>query len=153
MNINFWKDEWWNEILINREWYLLNIFTMIDNWYFEWKMNKKVINIIRKSDEELMSMWFDSDDITEIRLQTSEEVLIKNWFDIRELCIFDISKNKKEFVVKVMNLIEKCEKCEKVDYILSISNSEKIKIWLIMSDLDLLSWSEERSLKTQWFNF
>ena len=98
--LNLWKDELENNIILDKKWYLFNLFEMIDNW-----------------------------------------------FDIRGLCVFDISKNKKEFVVRIMNLIEKWEKCEKVDYILSISDAEKMKMWFIMNDLDLLWGAEKRADK------
>ena len=144
MNISFWIDKWWNEILINKKGYLLNLFTMIDNWYFESKFNKKVINIVKKTNEELLNMWFTLEDINEIRLQTSEEVLIKNWFTMKDLCIFDISKDRGKFVVKIMNLLENWKESEVKDYICKISNYVKLELWLKMSDLDLIEGSNER---------
>jgi len=144
MNINFWKDEWWNKILINKEWYLFNLFSMIENWYFEWKMNKKVISIIKKTDDELLEMWFDVDDINKIRKQTSPEVLVENWFDIEKLILFYISKNKKEFVTKIMNLLENWENSKESNYLCNLPDFKKVKLWLEMPDLDVISWSKKR---------
>ena len=84
MNINFWKDKWWNKIKIN---------------------------------------------------------------NIKELIIFDISKNKKEFVVKIMNLLENWANSEQSDYLCGLSDFEKVNLWLEMSDLDLISWSKKRGEK------
>jgi len=147
MNLNFWKDDLWNDLLIDRRWYLSNLFTMIDNWFFEWKMNKKVINIIKKSDEELSEMWFTKDDISKIRIKTSMKNLKKNWFDIKELCIFEISKNRKKFVIKIMDLLENNKNSEIKEFICNLADYKKIELWLEMPDLDLINWAKKRGEK------
>jgi len=158
MNINFWKDDWESDILMDKKWYLFNLFTMIENWYFQLKMSNEVINIIKKTDDELFQMWFSEEDIDKIRKKTSKETLIQKWFNIKDLCILEISRSKKDFISQIMTLIENWKHSEESNYIKTLADCEKIKLWLIMNDLDLIWWSIKKSkknisVKNNWTNF
>ena len=121
-----------NNIEHNKTHFIENLFVMIENAKFdlefsninEINFNRKVTNLIEKTDEELKYLWFNFDDIIQFRLKT----------------------NHKLFISTIMELIDDGWN-ELADYVCKISPYNQINIWFKYTDLELLEWVKKRASK------
>ncbi len=113
-----------------------NMFQMIENWnineelwIWEGKYNKKVRNFINKTDWELLILWINIENIIKIRLKTGKRKFLSSLLELMEINPYEIENN----------LI--------VNYLLSISDYEKSKLWFTMHDFDVFKWVTWRAKK------
>ncbi len=126
-----------NEAMLrNQEHFIENMFQMIENWninqelwIWENKYNKKVNNFISKSDWELLKLWIDIKNIIKIRIKTDKRNFLSNLLELIEINPYEIINN---FII---------------NYLINMSDYNKIKLWLNMSDLDILNWAFKKSKK------
>ena len=125
----------------NKKHFFDNLFIMIENWKFEWEYNRKVTNLIDKSNTELLVMWFDIKDIIDFRLKTENKSL-----NIEEIIQFELKTSHQSFVWSLMEWIEKWDG-ELTNYVCKLAPYQLINIWFKYPDLDLIGWCKRRAGK------
>ena len=108
----------------NKKHFFDNLSIMIENWKFEWEYNRKVTNLIDKTNEELLGLGFDIKDVIQFRLKL----------------------NHQSFVWSLMEWIEKWDG-ELTNYVCKLAPYQLINIWFKYPDLDLIGWCKRRAGK------